>query len=61
MKEHLEGGIALREVAIHRGVVRVVRFVVGMGAVPWNGFRSVSFAVGVIGTLDFVRGLGDAR
>jgi hypothetical protein len=32
-----------------------------MVEVPWNGLRSVSFAVGVIGTLDFVGGLGDAR
>jgi hypothetical protein len=54
MKWHLEGGIALREVAIHRAVVRVVRLAVGMIEVPWNGFRSASFAVGVIGTLDFV-------
>jgi hypothetical protein len=32
-----------------------------MVEVPWNGFRGVSFAVGVIGTLEFVGGLGDAR
>jgi hypothetical protein len=53
--------MALREVAIHRAVVRVVRLAVGMVEVPWNEFRRVSFAVRLIGTLDFVGGLGDAR
>jgi hypothetical protein len=55
MKSDLEGGVALREVAIHRGLLRVVRLAVGMVEVPWNGFRGVSFAVAVIGILDFVR------
>jgi hypothetical protein len=54
-------GTIRREVAIHRVVVREVPLQVGMVEVPWNGLRSVPFAVGVIGALDFVAGLGNAR